>query len=65
MNNNCKFAEGGHCLCDICRSMNEVIRETEKVPKEKVDKLFCDAEMLLRDIEIPEKEGKGTGESKD
>lgn len=65
MNNNCEFCGGGYCLCDICHSMQEAIKEAEKVPKEEADRLFCDAEILLKNIEIPEKGEKGNGESKD
>lgn len=59
MNNNCEFCGGGYCLCDACRSMQEAIREAEKVSKEEVDKLFQDAEALIEDIKISEKERKG------
>lgn len=59
MNNNCEFCGGGYCLCDACRSMQEAIREAEKASKEEVDKLFQDAEALIEDIKISEKERKG------
>lgn len=61
MNHNCEFCGGGYCLCDACRSMQEAIREAENVPKEEVDQLFRDAEMLLEDIKISEKESKRNG----
>lgn len=59
MNHNCKYAEGGRCLCDACRSMQEAVREAEKVPKEEVDKLFQDAEKLIENIKVSESNGKG------
>lgn len=50
---------GGRCLCDVCRSMQEAVKEAEKVPKEEVDKLFQDAEKLIEDIKVSESNRKG------
>ncbi len=52
MNNNCEYASDGHCLCDACQAAREIVEEAEKVTKEDVDRLFCDAEKMLEDIKI-------------
>ena len=52
MNNNCEYASDGCCLCSACQAAREAIEEAEKVTKEDVDRLFCDAEKMLEDIKI-------------
>lgn len=56
MNNYCKFAGSGYCMCSTCEAVREAMEDAEKITKEDVDKLFCDAEKLLENVEIPEKE---------
>lgn len=58
MNNNCKFAGSGYCMCSTCKAVREAMEEAEKITKEEADKLFCDAEKLLKNIEISEKENE-------
>ncbi len=58
MNNNCEYASDGHCLCDACQAAREIVEEAEKVTKEDVDRLFCDAEKMLEDIIIQERESR-------
>ena len=65
MNNNCEYASDGHCLCDACLVAREAIEEAEKVTKEDIDRLFCDAEKMLEDIIIQESEDKKDGRIKD
>ncbi len=52
MNNNCEYANEWCCLCSACQAAREAMKETEKVTKEEVDKLFCDAKKILEDIKI-------------
>ena len=52
MNNNCEYASDGCCLCNACQAAREAMKEAEKVTKEEVDRLFCDAEKMLEDIKI-------------
>lgn len=62
MNNNCEYAKtGGCCLCSVCQTVREAMEDTEKITREEVDRLFCDAEKLLEDIKIQEKENKKNG----
>lgn len=42
MNNNCKFAGGGYCLCSACEKMREALEQVEKTD---VKKLFDDPEI--------------------
>lgn len=49
-NNNCEYASDGCCLCSACQAAREAMKEAEKVTKEEVDRLFCDAEKMLEDI---------------
>ncbi len=49
-NNNCEYASDGCCLCSTCQAAREAMKEAEKVTKEEIDKLFCDAEKMLEDI---------------
>lgn len=51
-NNNCEYACDGFCLCSACQAAREALKEAEKVTKEEVDRLFCDAEKMLEDIKI-------------
>lgn len=64
MNNNCEYASEGCCLCSACHAAREAIKEAEKVTKEEVDRLFCDAEKMLEDIIIQESEDKKDGRIK-
>jgi len=58
VNNNCEYASDGCCLCNACQAAREAMKEAEKVTKEEVDRLFCDAEKILEDIIIHEREGR-------
>ena len=58
MNNNCEYASDGCCLCSVCQTAREAMKEAEKVTKEEVDRLFCDAEKMLEDIIIHEREDR-------
>ncbi len=49
-NNNCEYASDGCCLCSACQAAREAMKEAEKVTKEELDRLFCDAEKMLEDI---------------
>lgn len=55
MNHNCEYAGSEHCMCNICQSVRETMRETKKITKEEVDALFREAEKVL------EKCGKDKG----
>ena len=57
-NNNCEYASDGCCLCSACQAAREAMKEAEKVTKEEVDRLFCDAEKMLEDIIIHEREDR-------
>ena len=58
MNNNCEYASDGCCLCSACQAVREAMKEAEKVTKEELDRLFCDAEKMLEDIIIYEREDR-------
>ena len=58
MNNNCEYASDGCCLCSACQAIREAMKEAEKVTKEELDRLFCDAEKMLEDIIIYEREDR-------
>ena len=51
MNNTCKFAGGGYCLCEACQSMRKAFQEAEKVTKEEIDALLKEAEESLKKTE--------------
>lgn len=62
MDNNCKFAGGGYCLCGACRAMMEMVKELEGIdPKElfknseSAQELFKEAENALNRVEEYEK----------
>lgn len=61
MNNNCEFAGSECCLCSTCEVVRKAMEDAEKITREEVDKLFCDAEKLLEDIKIQEKEKEKNG----
>lgn len=61
MNNNCEYASGGYCMCSTCQAVRKAMEDAEKITREEVDKLFCDAEKLLEDIKIQEKENEKDG----
>lgn len=47
MNNSCKFAGGGYCMCSTCQAVREAMKDAEKIPKEEIDKLFREAEKMM------------------
>lgn len=49
MNNSCKFAGGGYCMCSTCQAVREAMEDAEKIPKEEVDKLFREAEEMMKE----------------
>lgn len=51
MNNNCKYAQGGHCLCSACQAVRKAMEDAEKITKEEVEEVFRDAERLLKQQE--------------
>lgn len=58
MSHSCEYAGDSCCLCSACQSVRKAMEEAEKVTKEEVARLFCDAEKLLEDIKIQEKENE-------
>lgn len=65
MNNNCEFAGSECCMCSTCQVVRKALEEAEKLTSEELDRLFCDAEKLLEDIKIPEKENQDYGRNKE
>ena len=55
MNNNCKFAGSGCCMCSACQSMRETLENlsnmnTDKIfDKKEVRKIFKEMEQTLED----------------
>lgn len=58
MNNSCEFARGGCCLCGACQAARKAMEDAEKLTKEDIDMLFCDAEKLFEDMKTQEQEDK-------
>ncbi len=58
MNNNCEFVGGGCCLCGACQAARKALEDAEKITKEEVDMLFCDAEKLFKEMKTQEQEDK-------
>lgn len=52
MDNTCKFAGGGYCLCGACQSMRETLEEMEKIDSEKI---FKETEKIFEEMK---KEGE-------
>lgn len=48
-------------MCSTCQAVRKAMEDAEKITKEQVDRIFCDAEKLLEDIKIQEKENKKNG----
>lgn len=47
MNNNCKYAGGGYCMCSACESMRKALEEMKKIDSEKI---FKEAEKLFEEM---------------
>lgn len=58
MNSSCEFAGGGYCLCDACQAARKALEDAEKITKEEVDRIFCDAEKMFEDMKTQEQEDK-------
>lgn len=51
MNNNCEYASGESCMCNICQATRKALEDAAKITKEEVDELFREAEKKLNELE--------------
>lgn len=51
MNNNCKFARGGYCMCSTCQVVREAMEEAGKVTLEEASDIFYEMEKMLKEYQ--------------
>lgn len=45
-------------MCDACQAARKALEDAEKITKEEVDRIFCDAEKMFEDMKTQEQEDK-------
>lgn len=45
-------------MCSACQEAREALEDAEKLTKEDIDMLFCDAEKLFEEMKTQEQEDK-------
>lgn len=58
MNNCCKYAGGGYCLCNACQLAREALEKAEKINPEDVFKEFEDMQKVYEEMLRKDQEGK-------
>ena len=58
MNNCCKYAGGGYCLCSTCQMMREAMENAEKINPDEVFKEFEDMQKVYEEMLRKDQEGK-------
>ena len=45
-------------MCGACQAARKAMEDAEKITKEEIDMLFCDAEKLFEDMKTQKQEDK-------